>query len=421
METKEIFRKAFSGVRSAYSCPDHETALQDVLERARKMNKKKRNLNGEEVPYSGGSDKRSVLPVIAGTAAVVAVIGAGIFGIGYMNSHGIEWTPLKEGASYNTGGSQPGVYTAVSSVAAETIDISELKGKIFKFSDCTVMIDYANYDGQYIRVDYTKEFTGEVTQNVFFLDPQDISRYKDTKTAFCHTEYGASEQKWTYIAQTAQASNYSCSFNPALYSETGTERVTDLLITATKDHSALVRQPIWDDIDDEVAEGTNIRMYWASSDVLEAQFDHDNTIQLGEIVVYAVAQDGEKYPLIGNCVDSYVSVNTTPEKPIIRFNNYYISEDPDIPPLWQMKGFEVNGKLFEITEAPEIINVIINENGEEEVIGGPQMESVITTKIYETVPTESGDIVNPTTTADITPPDEANETTTAADTAADAQ
>ncbi len=414
MEMKEIFGKAFSGVRNAYSCPDHETALKDVLERADKMNNKKRNITGEEVPYSGEQKKHGILPVIAGAAAVVAILGAGIFGLGYMNSHGIEWTPLKEGASKNTGGSQPGVYTAVSSVAAETIDISELKGKIFKFSDCTVMIDYANYDGQYIRVDYTQEFTGEVTQNAFFLEPQDVSRYKDTKTAFCHTEYGASEQKWTYIAETAQASNYSRSFNPALYHENGVERVTDLLITATKDHSALVRQPIWDDIDDEVDEGTNIRMYWASADVLEAQFDHDNTIQLGDIVVYAVAQDGEKYPLIGNCVDSYISVNSTPEKPIIRFNNYYISEDPDIPPLWQMKGFEVNGKLFEITEAPEIINVIINENGEEEIIGGPQMESTITTKIYETVPTEAEDTSNPITTAPLTEPE--NENTDVSDT-----
>ena len=39
MDTREVFRRAFSQLDKNYSCPDHETAFKDVLERAEKMKK----------------------------------------------------------------------------------------------------------------------------------------------------------------------------------------------------------------------------------------------------------------------------------------------------------------------------------------------------------------------------------------------
>lgn len=388
MEMKEIFGKAFSGVRSAYSCPDHETALNDVLERAKKMDKKKRNTGGEEVPYSGETKKHGILPVIAGTAAVVAIIGAGIFGLGYMNSRGIEWTPLKEGASNNTGGSQPGVYTAVSSVAADNIDISELAGKVFRFSDCTVMIDYAEYDGQYIRVDYTQEFTGEVTQNAFFLEPQDVSRYANNRMIwFPYSDDEAREKKFSFVVECQQVPMDSCYFNPALARPSGMERVPDLVITATRDHAEYVRQPVWDDIDDTIAEGVGLSMFWASKDVLEANIHRDLRYPFDHLEVYAVAEDGEKYPLVSQFVSSYMYDTTDMGK--LMEKNYFISEDPDIPPLCRMKGFEFNGKFFEMTEAPEIIRVSTDENGEVEIIGVAKSTQIVTTSFQTTMTEEN--------------------------------
>ena len=76
MDTKTVFKKAFSGIRSAYSYPDHEASLKNVLERAEKMeNNKNGSVRVSDIQYTEKTaKKRGIAPVIAGIAGAAAVI-----------------------------------------------------------------------------------------------------------------------------------------------------------------------------------------------------------------------------------------------------------------------------------------------------------------------------------------------------------
>lgn len=391
MDTKTVFKKAFSGIRSAYSCPDHEASLKNVLERAEKMeNNKNGSVRVSDIQYTEKTaKKRGIAPVIAGIAGAAAVIAAGIFGIGYLNSRGVEWTPLKEGASNNTGGSQPGVYTSVSSVqGAEKIDISELKGKIFKFSDRTISIDNASYDGSYVRVDFTQEITNTEDSGGFMLEPIDRYRLINSISTHIQTYERDSDNvaKAAFIMDVSLSQLGSCSFIPAVVRTDDVEHIPDLVVTVVRDHDELVRQQTeWDEDYGTVADGMILQRFWASTNVLEADFDLKLQHSQADIEVCAVAQDGTTYPLEGHCIDVYA--NRIGDIDRTRLKYYFISADPDIPSLARMKGFMVNGKMFDIVSEPEVLRTFIDENGE--VAVDPDSMQ-ITTAVYATPPEISG-------------------------------
>lgn len=135
MDYRSVFDNAMSQKLSEYTFSDNRTIMNNIEERARRMEKNKQK-------------RYSIFSAAAGTAAVVAVIGGSVFGLNYLNEHG----GLKEGgAGYSAND------TAVpeeNTELPEYINLDELAGQTFEFSDLTVKIHSAQYDGKYLRLDY---------------------------------------------------------------------------------------------------------------------------------------------------------------------------------------------------------------------------------------------------------------------------
>lgn len=121
MDYHAIYKKAFSAVREAYPCSDHETAFENVVKRAggsvdtqcrlpmpftdggkdkMKNDENVKRINAKDLPAPDRSDKRrSRAPMIGGIAAgVAAALGVGFFA-GNIAGGGITITPLKEGGA----------------------------------------------------------------------------------------------------------------------------------------------------------------------------------------------------------------------------------------------------------------------------------------------------------------------------------
>ena len=153
MDYHAIYKKAFSAVREAYPCSDHETAFENVVRRAgespdtqcrlpmpftdggnEKMNNDKnvRRLNARDLPAPETQEKRrSRAPMIGGIAAgVAAALGVGFFA-GNAAGSGITITPLKEGgAGYHAETTVPEPPEAVTEP-----DVQELPGSATAVSE----------------------------------------------------------------------------------------------------------------------------------------------------------------------------------------------------------------------------------------------------------------------------------------------
>lgn len=82
MEPKALFDKALSEVSEKYTFSPDREIVNNIMERAKSMEKHKQN-------------RHRVLTAAAGTAAAFAVIGGSVLGLNYLNEHG----GLKEGGS----------------------------------------------------------------------------------------------------------------------------------------------------------------------------------------------------------------------------------------------------------------------------------------------------------------------------------
>ncbi|MBP5579412.1 MAG: hypothetical protein J6X56_08065, partial [Ruminococcus sp.] len=93
MDYKMFFSKAFSDIREYHSCPDDVTIVNDILERAEKMKKD----NNYETAYGSQAYEvqpspakpRKALSVFAGIAGTAAVLTAAVFGLNWLNEHGV--------------------------------------------------------------------------------------------------------------------------------------------------------------------------------------------------------------------------------------------------------------------------------------------------------------------------------------------
>ena len=104
MDYKMVFKKAFSDIREAHSCPNDETVVNKVLERANKMNENNDNMRSfnaqayevQTTPAKG----HKVFSVIAGIAGTAAVLTGAVFGLNWLNEHG----GLRQGGTLSSNG-----------------------------------------------------------------------------------------------------------------------------------------------------------------------------------------------------------------------------------------------------------------------------------------------------------------------------
>ena len=336
MDYKDLYKKAFSSVREAYPCSDHETALKNVIERAKKMEKRKET-------------RHRIIGVAGGIAGAAAVLAGAVFGLKWLNDNGGLKGPDVQGGAASGGNS---AYTADIPQTAEKIDISELAGRTFTFSDMTATVDYAGYDGQFIRYDVTETWSGETEagNSAFVLEPASYYGFKDKSpasglTGFPIEKVGDKTRKAVYIEEYSMATGNSLDFYPASYSnERNIERITDLIITAHKERDTVIWQAIPDD-SDELGDGIELQYLWVSPQVLELKVGYeDYDLVVKDPVVFAISADGTAVKLRGNSV----GVEVRPDHSEI-IDSYYISDDPQLD-LSEMKAFEINDRMFEITE-----------------------------------------------------------------------
>jgi len=187
MDYKDFFNRAVSAAYRRYTFSDSSDIIRSVKERANGMEK-----NNEK-------KKSRILPVLAGTAAAVAVIGAGVFGVNMLNTYGgLKGPDVQGGAGYHEEVTEPAETTAVTTNAliatediAEPKDILQSVGDVLEFSDMTAKISKYDYDGQFLRVmveaEYHKPISDGEGIHRLVLHIKDFEKY-DVST-FCLNDY----------------------------------------------------------------------------------------------------------------------------------------------------------------------------------------------------------------------------------------
>ncbi|MBP3856381.1 MAG: hypothetical protein IK990_12310 [Ruminiclostridium sp.] len=316
----------------------------------KKNNSIRKSGYSEEYPeYTEPKKSYTVIKVIAGIAGGAAVLAGAVFGMKFLAEHGGLKGPDVQGGAASGGNS---AYTAEAAQTVERIDISELAGKTFTFSDMTATVDFAAYDGQFIRYDVTETWSGETGNSSFVLEPTRSDGFKDKSptagiVGVLREETDDKTKKVTFVRQYAMVTGDSFDFYPCSYSnERNIERVTDLIVTVHKERDSLISQDIPYE-NDELGDGTELVYLWLSPQVLNIRVGfEDYDFKTDNPVVIAVSADGTTAELEGTLVSSVVS----PDKSEV-VEYYYISADPQLD-LSKMKAFEINGKMFEITEKP---------------------------------------------------------------------
>ncbi len=170
MDYKMFFRKAFSDIREYHSCPDDVTIVNDILERAEKMKKD----NNYETAYGSQAYEvqtspvkpRKALSVFAGIAGTALLLTGAVFGLNWLNEHGI----LREGGIESSTGA--GYSSNAGTTAADANDSGfdyifqsfsiQRPLKTFDFDGFSVNIMKYEFDGKkfnlYYNVIYDEDF-----------------------------------------------------------------------------------------------------------------------------------------------------------------------------------------------------------------------------------------------------------------------
>ena len=143
MEIKEFFDSNFSHLMEDYSCPDHKTAFNEILERTMKMEKSK------EI-------RHRLLGVVGGIAGTAAVLTGAVFGLNWLNEHG----GLREGGIESSNGAGYHDTAADTTYAHPDVTITQVivpEDCVYRFNRFTMKPRQYNYDGM------TLEFTYDIT------------------------------------------------------------------------------------------------------------------------------------------------------------------------------------------------------------------------------------------------------------------
>ncbi len=417
MNFKEIFEQAFSGVTPLSG--DH-SIMRKFRERAYKMEKEKKKSGGiirEEqkqlveitVPKTPERTRGRKAPFIIGAAAAVAAAS----GLGF-------WAGTGARPQTHSPAAASGTYIYEPEADTEKVDISELAGKTFGFSDLTVNITAAAYDGQYIRIDYTGTSADPKKRNYFFFEPLALVKnyYSDPAVIFSHGEVGENTSSFTIIKSFSESMFQPYSFVPICVksNEKGTaavdsERISDLVFTVTKTTYGEVRQPIATD-KQEIADDVFVPGLTVSPIMLtihpsgNTKEGYERICLDPELPVYAVQQDGTRIKLIGQ----YMFINGGGSTDGSDYSwsseyKYIISGSTDIS-LLDMKGFEIDGKFIELSEKPAAVTTTLDEYGEPVEVANTAMTTV-TDSTY--IPTDISEISGTITTAEL--PDSSEDTT----------
>ena len=178
MDYKMFFKKAFSDIRKEHSCPDDETVVNNILERAKTMNnnnENERTYNTQAYEVQPTPTKgHKALSVVAGIAGTAAVLTGAVFGLNWLNEHG----GLKEGGigSSNGAGYHEDMTEPAQSEAAttEAMTVSKAKTEVpatfeLRTLAVTVTINSYEFDGKTLNLNWDVLFDNELEK---YNDPE---------------------------------------------------------------------------------------------------------------------------------------------------------------------------------------------------------------------------------------------------------
>ena len=178
MDYKMFFKKAFSDIRKDHSCPDDETVVNNILERAKTMNnnnENERTYNTQAYEVQPTPTKgHKALSVVAGIAGTAAVLAGAVFGLNWLNEHG----GLKEGGigSSNGAGYHEDMTEPAQSEAetTEAMTVSKAKTEVpatfeLTTSAVTVTINRYEFDGKTLNLNWDVLFDNELEK---YNDPE---------------------------------------------------------------------------------------------------------------------------------------------------------------------------------------------------------------------------------------------------------
>ncbi|MBQ9385165.1 MAG: hypothetical protein IJT87_13120 [Ruminiclostridium sp.] len=290
------------------------------------------------------------LNAVLGIAGAAAVLTGAFFGLKFLNDHGGLKGP-DAGGSGNMPNCKYNYYAADISQNVEKIDISELAGRTFTFSDMTAAVEYAGYDGHYIRLDVTESWSGEIGNSAFVLEPASYGGFLESSPTngmygFPSEDIDGNARKQIYIRQYPMAAGESFEFYPSSYSKNrNIERITDLIVTVSKERDTVIMQPIPSE-KDSIGDGVRLTYLNVTPQILNLTVGFEDQFFIKDPVVSAISADGTLTALKGMNYNG----EFTPEG-LASFQYCYIPDDPQLD-LSEMKAFEINGIIFEITAEP---------------------------------------------------------------------
>jgi|GEM_PF-5333671 len=168
MEIKEYFNRAFSGIRNDHDLPDNKTICKDILERAKKMEKRKES-------------RHRVFGVAGGIAGTAAVLAGAVFGVNCLNEHGALKGPDVQGGA--------GYHADMTAQLSADEDIAESLAT-FVFDGCKLNITDYDFDGISLNVYYDVIFDDSCTlsseEKLAFVLPMIV--YEEENASEGHAE-----------------------------------------------------------------------------------------------------------------------------------------------------------------------------------------------------------------------------------------
>ena len=191
MDYKRVFDDAMSRKLSEYTFSENSEIMKNITERAKKMEKSKEN-------------RHHIFGVAAGIAGTAAVLAGAVFGLNWLNEHG----GLKEGgiessngAGYHENMTEP----AQSEAATAAEDVQYSPENVFEFDGVRAIVDWWQFDGRKLTVQYNVEFDGEPRSdyehdNIFdrvMLLLADTPTYSDGTDTVFSTEGLSQKRRYT--------------------------------------------------------------------------------------------------------------------------------------------------------------------------------------------------------------------------------
>ncbi len=216
MNYNDFFRSALSAAYKKAPMTDDDTFMSIIKERAKNMKKddnvKQMKFTEITPEYIEPKKSHKAISVVAGIAGTAAVLTGAVFGLNWLSEHG----GMKEGGIESSNGAgyhdditepaQSAAETTNALIATEDMRYdTETPENVFEFDGVRAIVDWWQFDGRKLTVQYNVEFDGEphsdydhnIGFNRVMLLLSDTPTYSDGTDTVFSTEGSSQKRRYT--------------------------------------------------------------------------------------------------------------------------------------------------------------------------------------------------------------------------------